>query len=492
MKAPETNTDIFRSAAKKGIRSLLSPKFGDTELGQWNAKQLHAQLRLAYNQRQSLLIYGEPGLGKSSHVLFFANNLAPQIPKANGNGFRTFVDNDQLNDAQRADVIKNAGDYFMFVDIRVSSMEPSDLKGIPNLDNSPDKIAEYLRYHKPSWVVWGSHPDAAGVLFFDEMNQGTREVLNAMYSVILDRKVADNKFNDKIGIFAAGNLADGFNNVNPLPLALVNRFSAGVLTLDVPGWVQYAKNANINWTIIAFVEAFMGDSNAGVLFKKPKEAEMMDPFPTPRSLVTFSNSIYAVDNEYQEAVKNKKDINEEDFLSTIYEKGRSLCGNAWADKFITFLENLVMFDMDYVYHNRRQLIQMSRGKDVRNVTHLSALVYFLSNQMKRFMEDIEEKVDVEKSSMQLGRISEIVGELDEEWLMQIRSALVALMPEEFDKKEDGTIFLKHDEGFIRFAKLIKTLPKVNSDAKDAFFKKSLPIIQEIADAKKRMNLGGKR
>jgi len=58
-------------------------------------------------------------------------------------------------------------------------------------------------------------------LFFDEINQGSRDIINAMYAVILDSVIFDKKIASGVAIVAAGNLIqhDPISANEPLPKA---------------------------------------------------------------------------------------------------------------------------------------------------------------------------------------------------------------------------------------------------------------------------------
>lgn len=157
---------------------------------------------------------------------------------------------------------------FCLIDVRISQLDPSDLRGIPFPDGSKTK------WLIPSWLP----DDGEGVLFFDEINLAPPSIQAACYQLILDRRLGDYTLPDGWTIVAAGNRSIDKANVFPMAAPLKNRFSHA--TLLVPSeeeWREWAMTANIKPDIIAFM-AF----KPSMLFKFDKKSND-DAFPTPRT-----------------------------------------------------------------------------------------------------------------------------------------------------------------------------------------------------------------
>jgi len=85
------------------------------------------------------------------------------------------------------------------VDIRLSQMEPSDLRGIP-----------FKNDQKVEWAIPAMLPDveahgAAGILFIDEITSAPPSVSAAAYQLILDRRLGEYRVPEHWAIVAAGN-----------------------------------------------------------------------------------------------------------------------------------------------------------------------------------------------------------------------------------------------------------------------------------------------
>ncbi|VAX06429.1 conserved hypothetical protein [hydrothermal vent metagenome] len=157
------------------------------------------------------------------------------------------------------------------LDIRLSQMEPSDLRGIPFRDG--DKV---------EWAVPGMLPDAErhgseGILFLDEITSAPPSVSAAAYQLILDRRLGDYEVPKGWAIIAAGNRQGDRGVTYSMPAPLANRFSHFEFELNLDDWVAWAYQNNIDDRIIAFLRF------------RPEMLFEFDPthnpvaFPSPRS-----------------------------------------------------------------------------------------------------------------------------------------------------------------------------------------------------------------
>jgi len=157
------------------------------------------------------------------------------------------------------------------VDIRLSQLEPTDLRGIP--------------FHSGGLVEWAVPrmlPDAQrhgseGILFLDEITSATPAVSAAAYQLILDRCLGEYKVPEGWVIFAAGNRQGDRGVTYSMPSPLANRFTHYGFDVNVDDWVQWAYAQGIDERVIAFLRF------------RPELLFDFDPaidpvaFPTPRS-----------------------------------------------------------------------------------------------------------------------------------------------------------------------------------------------------------------
>jgi hypothetical protein len=157
------------------------------------------------------------------------------------------------------------------IDIRLSQMEPSDLRGIPFRNGA---LVE--------WAVPAMLPDADrhgpdGVLFLDEITSAPPSVSAAAYQLILDRRLGDYTVPAGWAIFAAGNRQGDRGVTYTMPAPLANRFSHFEVDVNLDDWVTWAFIHGIDDRVIAFLR-FRPD----LLFDFDP-AHNPVAFPSPRS-----------------------------------------------------------------------------------------------------------------------------------------------------------------------------------------------------------------
>ena len=159
-----------------------------------------------------------------------------------------------------------------FIDLRLSLLDPTDLRGIPFFENET-KTAVWA---KPEFL-----PDTNslefGILFLDEINSAPPTIQAAAYQLILDRKIGEYILPKNFSIIAAGNYENDRGVTYRMPTPLANRFVHLNFDLDFDSWKIWAFANNIDKRIISY------------LSYKPSDLFMFDPksasksFATPRS-----------------------------------------------------------------------------------------------------------------------------------------------------------------------------------------------------------------
>ena len=188
-------------------------------------------------QRLPLFIWGAPGIGKSSIIKKIAKD-------------------ENLN----------------FIDLRLSLLDPTDLKGIPFFDA---KSREGV-WAKPSFLP--KEDDISnGILFLDEINTAPPAVQASAYQLILDRRVGEYILPDGWSIVAAGNRQSDRGVIYKMPPPLANRFVHFDMEVDFDDWKVWAYRQNIDLSIIAFLEY-----DKSMLFRFDPKTNQKS-FATPRS-----------------------------------------------------------------------------------------------------------------------------------------------------------------------------------------------------------------
>ena len=183
-----------------------------------------------------VMLWGPPGVGKSQMIALVAERQ--QVP---------------------------------MIDIRLSQMEPSDLRGIPF------RVEQHVEWATPAILPDEQRHGTAGVLFLDEITSAPPAVSAAAYQLILDRRLGEYEVPAQWAIFAAGNRQGDRGVTYSMPAPLANRFSHFEVDTHLDDWVAWAYANAIDERVIAFLRF------------RPELLFDFDPahnpvaFPSPRS-----------------------------------------------------------------------------------------------------------------------------------------------------------------------------------------------------------------
>jgi len=200
------------------------------------ASQIYEALTHFTKEKLPAFVWGPPGIGKSSIVKQIA------------------ADHD-----------------YDFIDLRLSLLDPTDLKGIPFFDSERKEAV----WATPDFLP--KEPHSRGILFLDEINTAAPSVQAAAYQLVLDRKVGDYELPEGWSIIAAGNRENDRGVTFRMPPPLANRFVHLEMAVDFEDWKSWAYANSIDASVIGYLN-----------FDKSKLFDF-DPvknersFPTPRS-----------------------------------------------------------------------------------------------------------------------------------------------------------------------------------------------------------------
>ena len=200
------------------------------------AQELTKSLDKLIESQIPVFVWGSPGIGKSS--------IIKQIAKDKG---------------------------LEFVDLRLSLLDPTDLKGIPFFDKDSNEAV----WASPNFLP--KAPNSKGILFLDEINTAPPSVQASAYQLVLDRKVGDYELPKGWSIVAAGNNESDRGVVYRMPPPLANRFVHLGMEVSFDDWKGWAYASGIDSSIIAFLQY---DSAKLFDFDPSKNQKS---FPTPRS-----------------------------------------------------------------------------------------------------------------------------------------------------------------------------------------------------------------
>ena len=173
----------------------------------------------------------------------------------------------------KSDMVRQTGQRHdcPVIDIRLSQMEPSDLRGIPF------RNGEFVEWAAPAILPNALRHGDTGILFLDEITSAPPSVSAAAYQLILDRRLGEYEVPEGWAIFAAGNRQGDRGVTYTMPAPLANRFSHFDVDTHLDDWVAWAYEHSIDERVSAFLRF------------RPELLFDFDPahnpvaFPSPRS-----------------------------------------------------------------------------------------------------------------------------------------------------------------------------------------------------------------
>jgi hypothetical protein len=205
-------------------------------------------IRHCVRAKMPLYIWGPPGIGKSQ--------LCKQIA-------------DELG--------------YDFVDIRLSQMDPTDLRGIPypvTLDGGEQGMA----WAPPSALP--RNKDAKCIVLLDELNTAAPSIQAASYQLVLDRKLGDYILPEQCVVMAAGNRETDKGATFKMPTPLMNRFVHVEMRHDFDDWQTWALSRLIHRDVVGYLSF----SKADLFDFDPVSASR--GFPTPRTWEYVSRLLF--------------------------------------------------------------------------------------------------------------------------------------------------------------------------------------------------------
>ncbi len=157
------------------------------------------------------------------------------------------------------------------IDVRLSQMEPSDLRGIPF------RVGDVVEWAIPALLPDAQRHGSEGILFLDEITSAAPTVSAAAYQLILDRRLGEYRVPDSWAIVAAGNRQGDRGVTYSMPAPLANRFTHFSVDVHLDDWAAWAYAHSVDERVIAFLRF------------RPELLFDFDPahnpvaFPTPRS-----------------------------------------------------------------------------------------------------------------------------------------------------------------------------------------------------------------
>lgn len=190
-------------------------------------------------------------------------------------------------------------EYDTFNDIRLSQMEPTDLRGIP-MPGTDSKGRPVVQWSRPDFFDPDTNEgdkssrDADGTpsenkkfrkafYLFDEMNSAAQSIQAAAYQIVLDKQLGPHKMGPRDFVMAAGNRETDKGATFKMPTPLLNRFVHLELAPDFDDWQEHALGAMFN----PFVVGYLTFAKQDMFQFDPSSASR--GYPTPRSWEAVSD-----------------------------------------------------------------------------------------------------------------------------------------------------------------------------------------------------------
>ncbi len=206
------------------------------------------------NSKKSVMLSGIPGIGKSQIVRKIARVIAEKQGIAD----------------------------FKVIDRRLSQMSEGDVIGLPSTDGN------VTRFNPPDWYKEAC--EKPRVLFLDELNRATPEVMQAAFQIALDHELNGWKLHKDSRVFTAINNSAAYT-VNEMDPALIDRFFVIDLSPTTQDWVDWAKDTdpliggNMHPNVIDFV------MQADTWLDPQKNSDPSDKTTSRRTWASLNNSL---------------------------------------------------------------------------------------------------------------------------------------------------------------------------------------------------------
>jgi hypothetical protein len=132
-------------------------------------------------------------------------------------------------------------------DLRLTTIEPQDLRGLPYYDHATARTVWYRPEDLPD-------SEAPAILFLDELTAAAPSLQPTVYGLLQERRVGRHRLPKSVMIVAAGNQVEDGAIAYDMGTALSDRLIHMIVQADAADWLaSYAIPAGIHPTVAAFI-----------------------------------------------------------------------------------------------------------------------------------------------------------------------------------------------------------------------------------------------
>lgn len=227
-----------------------------------NIKDLKEALPYLFKANVATMLVGHHGVGKSQAAAQYANE----------NGFD-------------------------FIDLRLGTQDVGDLLGLADFERDKDGNLVATKFMRPDWFP--VDPKSKGIIFLDEVNRARRDVLQAVFQLVLDKRIHRYELPKPVWnkkdplkvesgwfVLAAMNPnTDDYIVTDISDKAFMDRFCHIKLSPSRPEFFDYARTKGFDPQLMEFLE-----SNPKMLQAKLEDFNL-DVSPSRRSWETIDRLI---------------------------------------------------------------------------------------------------------------------------------------------------------------------------------------------------------
>lgn len=231
-----------------------------------------ANMAKAMPSNQSILFVGKHGIGKSQLVRQVAAFFHAQLVEAGKLPASLPICDVSKDKSGKVDAY--------LIDRRLSQQSEGDIIGLPELSDG------VTRFCPPEWYMAACREPR--LVFLDEINRATPEVMQAAFQIVLDYELNGYKLHPDTRVYAAVNPDQGGYAVSQMDPALIDRFAVVELEPTLEDWLAWAETPRTEGgggllsQVINFIKAnpnFLhtpNDAQPGRKYQSPRSWELLD------------------------------------------------------------------------------------------------------------------------------------------------------------------------------------------------------------------------